>query len=190
MTHQPDQQIDNPEIALEFLKKGNERYLSGSLCNKDSYAADREILKNGQKPFAVILTCADSRVSPEIYFDQRLGDIFIVRNAGNVADPIALGSIEYAVEHLHAPLIVIVGHSSCGAVTAAVKGGNLPPNIKAITDLIEPAHRRGGDDVELVAHFHVEEMVDAVRNDAIVKHFGTKVLGAYYNIHTGVVEWL
>lgn len=187
--HKPDQLIQNINEALQLLKEGNERYLKGELANKDSYVDDREVLKDGQKPFAVIVTCSDSRVAPEIFFDQKLGDIFIIRNAGNVCDVTALGSIEYAVEHLGTRLVVVCGHSKCGAVTAAVQGGHLPPNIKSITDRIQPAVARGGD-VDAVIHFNVEEMVKIVQADEIIQHEGATVVGAYYDVHTGAVSWL
>ena len=189
--HQPAELIQDANVALQMLKEGNERFLKGQLCDKGTYATDREVLNGGQKPFAVVLTCADSRVAPEIFFDQKLGDIFIIRNAGNVADNTALGSLEYAVEHLHSPLVVVCGHSKCGAVNAACANGGegLPPNIKSITDRIQPAVAKGGD-VDTVIRNNVGIMVEQVKADDIVKHKGAKVVGAYYDIHTGVVSWL
>ena len=189
VTHKPGELVQDGNAALQMLKEGNERFLKGSLCEKNTYAEDREVLKDGQKPFAVVLTCSDSRVAPEIFFDQKPGDIFIVRNAGNVVDPTALGSIEYAIEHLKSPLIVVCGHSKCGAVTAACGGGELPPNIQSIADRIKPAVAKGGD-VDQVIHQNVEVMVEQVKDDEFVKHLKTKVVGAYYDIHTGVVSWL
>jgi carbonic anhydrase len=109
----PAELIEDAGSALQLLKEGNERYVKGKLVAKNSYAADR-ILSNGQKPFAVILTCSDSRAVPEIFFDQKLGDIFTIRNAGNIADTTALGSLEYAVEHFKAPLVVVIGRSNGG----------------------------------------------------------------------------
>lgn len=188
--HQPDELLQDVNEALQLLKEGNARFTKGELANKDSYAKDREILKDGQKPFAAIVTCADSRVSPEIFFDQKLGDVFIVRNAGNVCDATALGSVEYAVEHLGTKLVVVCGHSKCGAVTAAVQGGDLPPNIKQITDQIQPAVARSNGDVDAAIHFNVEEMVKLVEADEIIKHEKAKVVGAYYDVHTGEVSWL
>lgn len=186
--HQPTELIRDAATALEMLKEGNARFVKGELCNKDSYAADREALDGGQKPFAVIVTCSDSRVAPEIFFDQKLGDIFIIRNAGNVIDATALGSIEYAVEHLKSPLVVVCGHSKCGAVTAACSGGELPPNIKSITDRIQPAVAKGGE-VDEVIHHNIDVMVEQVKADAFVQELGVTVLGAYYDIHTGAVTW-
>jgi carbonic anhydrase len=187
--HKPGESIADAQEALQMLKEGNARYLKGELIDKGSYKADREVLNGGQKPFAAVLTCSDSRVAPEIFFDQKLGDIFVVRNAGNIADTTALGSLEYAAEHLKSQLIVVCGHSKCGAVTAACSNGELPPNIKHIVDHIQPAVERGGD-VDKVIHHNVAEMVEQVRSDEIMKHLGVTVVGAYYDIHTGVVEWL
>jgi carbonic anhydrase len=171
-----------------MLKEGNERYLQGKLIQKNSYSADREVLETEQDPYAVILTCSDSRVSPEIFFDQKLGDIFVVRNAGNVADTEALGSIEYAIEHLKTKLVVVCGHTNCGAVTAACSGGNFSPNIKRIVDLIKPAVEKGGD-LNKVVRNNVEAMVEKVKADTVINHAGVKIVGACYNIHSGEVEW-
>ena len=187
--HKPLELIQDANESLQLLKEGNERYLEGELSDKSSYEEDREALSGSQKPFAVVVTCSDSRVAPEIFFDQKLGDIFIVRNAGNVVDNTTLGSIEYAVEHLKSPLVVVCGHSKCGAVTAACAGGELPPNIQSIADRIKPAVEKGGD-VDEVIHHNVGVMVDHIKADEIIQHLNITVVGAYYDIHTGVVEWL
>jgi len=187
--HQPMELIEDANVALQMLKDGNERYLKGELINKGSYSADREALSSGQKPFAVILTCSDSRAAPEIFFDQKLGDIFVIRNAGNVADRTALGSIEYAVEHLKSRLVVVCGHSKCGAVTAACSGGEFPPNIKHIVDYIKPSVKRGSD-VDEVVHNNVIAMVGQVKADEIVRRLGITVVGACYDIQSGAIKWL
>ncbi len=111
----------------EKLLEGNKRYLTQPTA-KD-FAKRREETKDGQQPYAIILTCSDSRVAPEIIFDANLGEIFVIRTAGNVVDKIALGSIEYAAEHLHSPLLVVMGHEKCGAVKAAWEavGSSHPP---------------------------------------------------------------
>ena len=185
--HQPAELIEDANLALQMLKDGNERYLKGALIPKTSYSADREILKDGQKPFAVILTCSDSRAVPEIFFDQKLGDIFVIRNAGNIADTAVLGSIEYAVEHLKAKLVVVCGHSKCGAVTAACANEELPPNIQYIVDNIKPAVE--GSDVDAAINKNVRLIVDKIKGNEIVKHEKAVVVGAYYDIHTGKVKW-
>jgi carbonic anhydrase len=187
--HQPLEKINNADVALQMLKEGNERYVKGQLIQKNSYSADREVLDHEQDPFAVILNCSDSRAAPEIFFDQKLGDIFVVRNAGNVADTEALGSIEYAVEHLKTKLVVVCGHTHCGAVTAACQGGDFPPNIKRIVDLLTPAVKQGGD-IDKVAHNNVKVMVEKIKADLVINHDGVKIVGACYDIHSGVVEWL
>lgn len=187
--HNPAEKITSAEEAIQLLKEGNQRFLSGSLMNKDSHAKDREVLSEGQKPFAIVLCCADSRVAPEIYFDQKLGDIFVIRNAGNVVDPIVLGSIEYGAEHLGSPLIVVVGHSCCGAVTAACGGDELPENIQCIADVIKPSIKEG-DTIDTVVRSHAVEMANQVKNDSIIQHIGTKVVPAYYDIKSGEVIWL
>jgi len=187
--HQPTELISNPDTALQMLKEGNERYLKGQLSEKTDYKEARAALVSEQKPFAVILACSDSRAAPEIFFDQKLGDIFVIRNAGNVADTEGLGSLEYAVDQLKTRLIVVCGHSNCGAVTAAHTGGEFPPNIKHIVDFIKPAVEMGGD-IDNAVHNHIKRMVDKVKADEIVKRLGVKVVGAYYDIHSGEVHWL
>jgi carbonic anhydrase len=186
--HQPMEKIDNADVALQMLKEGNQRFLEGKLIQKDSYRADREVLETEQDPFAVVLSCSDSRAAPEIFFDQKLGDIFVVRNAGTVADTEALGSIEYAIEHLKTKLVVVCGHTNCGAVTAACSGGDFPPNIKRIVELIAPALQKGGG-VNQVAHNNVKIMVEKIKADLIINHDGVKIVGACYDIHSGKVEW-
>lgn len=123
---------------LVRLLAGNVRFVSGKSLPKD-YLAERPTLVASQHPYAVVLACADSRLSPEILFDESLGKLFVVRTAGHVVDPVALGSIEYAIEHLHINLLFVLGHESCGAVKATIGGGEAPPNIKALLRRIRPA---------------------------------------------------
>jgi carbonic anhydrase len=128
--------------ALQKLMDGNKRYLANKLTNATmSDSATRTALATSQQPYAIILCCSDSRVPPEIIFDKGLGELFVVRVAGNIPDPIVLGSIEYAAEHLASPLIMVLGHERCGAVKATVdsKGKSTgSPNIDAIVKAIEP----------------------------------------------------
>jgi carbonic anhydrase len=187
--HQPAELIENAQTAFLMLKEGNERFLKGELIDKGTYQADRELLKDGQMPYAAILTCSDCRVAPEIFFDQKLGDIFVVRNAGNIADITTLGSLEYAVEILKCRLIIVCGHTKCGAVMAACFHHDLPPNIEHITDQIKPAIERGGD-VEKVIHNHIAIMVEQIQSDELIEHLEVPVIGACYNVHTGEVMWL
>ncbi|MFN7929968.1 MAG: carbonic anhydrase [Blastocatellia bacterium] len=143
----------SPEAALEKLLAGNARFMKGMTVEKH-YIADRPELAKAQHPYAIILTCADSRLSPEAIFDESLGQLFVVRVAGNVSDPIILGSIEYAAEHLHASLLVVMGHESCGAVKAAVANSPVPPNIAKIVQRLRPAVEKarvdGHDETEVI----------------------------------------
>ena len=138
----------NADEALQKLLDGNKRYVESKLnACAETTAAAREKLATGQKPYAIILSCSDSRVPPEIVFDKSLGEIFVVRVAGNIPDPVVLGSIEYAAEHLGSPLIMVLGHESCGAVTAAVDAKGKPEgNIGAIVKTIAPAVQKAKKD--------------------------------------------
>jgi carbonic anhydrase len=129
----------SPDAVLDALAEGNRRFAGGTPRVRE-LAHERATLVAGQHPRAVVVACADSRVAPELVFDQTLGEVFVVRTAGNVMDPVAIGSVEYAVEHLHAPLVLVMGHEKCGAVIAAMQGGEVAsPNLAAILDRIRPA---------------------------------------------------
>lgn len=131
-----------PEQIWAHLMAGNRRYAAGRTEDRHLVQVRRQLV-SGQHPQAIVLTCADSRVAPELIFDQNLGDLFVVRTAGNVADPVALGSLEYAAEHLHTRLLIVLGHDHCGAVAAALAHGKMPtPNLEAIVAHIAPAVER------------------------------------------------
>lgn len=187
--HNPGDSVSDWETALQYLKDGNARYVENNLITHDTNDEDRTTLKDGQNPFAIIVTCADSRVSPEIYFDEKLGDIFVIRNAGNVVDETVLGSIEYAVEHLGVPLVVVVGHTSCGAVTGAVEGGENPENLQSIIDRINQSIEGVGSLDEAI-EVNVESGVDIIKENEVVEEMGATVIGAFYDIETGEVSWL
>ncbi|MCL1919134.1 MAG: carbonic anhydrase [Peptococcaceae bacterium] len=190
-THEPDKRIDNWETAVQYLRAGNTRYLTNQPVPRDTHEQDRNILKDGQQPFAVIITCSDSRVAPEIYFDQKLGGIFVIRNAGNIADPTALGSIEFAVGYLHVPLVVVVGHSQCGAVIAAY-GNNqseYPANLQSIIDKIH-ASIDGAPTIETAVETNILKAVEHIQKNEMIGRTGAKVIGACYDIVTGKVHWL
>jgi carbonic anhydrase len=189
-----------PDAALALLKQGNDRFAREAMDKKDFSHTRRQALVAGQRPFAVILCCSDSRVPPEVVFDQGLGSLFVVRVAGNVVDPVVLGSIEYAVEHLHSPLVVVLGHQKCGAVQAAVEGGHASADIQAVVDRIVPSVLRAQSDpshpaniAELAADLNVRNSLDTVAASPIVSHLlrGGKVrlVGAKYHLDTGQVEW-
>jgi len=133
-----EKKADSEKIWADLVE-GNKRFMAGRHTSV-KYSSVRQSLVKGQKPQVIVLGCADSRVPPEFVFDKNLGELFVVRDAGNIADAVSLGSIEYAVEHLHAKVLVIMGHESCGAVAAAVSGEKMPsPNLTAITESITTA---------------------------------------------------
>jgi carbonic anhydrase len=189
------------EEALQKLMDGNKRFVSGTFAQKDLSAKKREELSSkGQKPFATVLTCSDSRVPPELLFDQGLGDIFVIRVAGNVIDPIALGSIEYAAEHLGSPLLFILGHSKCGAVKATLEGGKPEGNIVAIVKKIMPAadaaKKKGGTQDEILETAIKENVKnvysDVMKKSKIIPHLVEQgkltIFAGEYDITTGKIE--
>lgn len=184
---------------LQQLKAGNERYAAGQPRHQHQDVDRRTEVAGGQYPIAVVVGCSDSRVPPEIVFDQGLGDIFVVRTAGNVVDDQAMGSIEYAVEHLHTHLIVVLGHEKCGAVQAAVEGGEAPGHIGSIVTAIEPAVKKAkqeqGDLVDNAVNENVQRVVTQIKTSQPilaneVQSGDLTVLGARYNLAPGTVQWL
>lgn len=149
------------EDLVVRLMDGNARFVKGKHRHAN-YKRERAELTKGQHPYAIVLSCSDSRVPPEIVFDESLGKLFVVRVAGNVVDPVTLGSIEYAAEHLHSKLLFVLGHESCGAVKATVDGGHFSPGIEAIVEKIKPAvaiARRKHPDAKDIIPFAVDENV-------------------------------
>src|SRR5881398_2252127 len=217
-----DQPVLPPAEAISRLKEGNRRYTSGnqqhphesseertymatnSYENLGMTAAEaakrRAELTKSQHPFAIVLGCADSRVPPEIAFDQGLGDLFVVREAGNVIDDHSLGSIEYAVDHLAVRLIVVLGHQRCGAVKAAKETlaakTEAPAHIQSLVTAIQPAvEATVHGDLETTVKANVKDVVQALRSStpvlkAKVDSGELRVLGAYYSLDTGAVSFL
>jgi carbonic anhydrase len=189
----------SPDEALARLVEGNRRFVSGSVTHPNQTAERRQALAKGQAPFAIVLTCSDSRVSPELYFDQGIGDLFVIRNAGNILDDHVIGSMEYAVEHLHAPLIVVVGHAKCGAVAAAVGGGEAPGHIRSIVGALEPAVEQvkglPGDKAENALRANAQFVASILRRvepilGESVKAGKVKVVAARYDLESGRIEIL
>ncbi len=189
----------SPEEALARLIIGNRHFVNAKPAFPDQDAARREALLEGQAPFAAILSCSDSRVAPEVLFDQGLGDLFVVRVAGNVANAIGIASLEYAAEHLGTRLIVVLGHERCGAVTAAVGGGELPGHLPALMTALQPAVAANrdphGDPVEGAIRANVELTAELLRESGpilaeMVEKGELKIVGARYDLDTGIVEWL
>ena len=187
------------DSVLAELKTGNKHHVAHRYQHPHETLDRQRQLVSGQHPHAEILSCSDSRVPPEIVFDQGLGDLFIIRVAGNVASDTEIGSLEYGAEHLHIPLLVVLGHESCGAVTAAVQGGPPEGHIAALVDLIKPAveKTRGmpGDPVANTVRMNVEMVVKQLRSSTpilseLVAHGKLRIVGAVYSIETGSVTWL
>ena len=189
----------NADEALKLLQAGNQRYVDGKLnsVTPEEMARRRAELVQGQKPFAVVVCCSDSRVGPEIVFDQELGNIFVVRTAGEVLDAAGIGSIEYAVVHLGSPLVLVLGHQHCGAVAAAVADAKEPGHIAAIVKAIRPAVKRTqglkGDPVENAVRANVQDIAARLRVTgpilAAKANAGRlKVIGATFSLSTGKVE--
>ena len=181
------------------LMEGNQRFVSGQTKSREMVQL-RHTLAKGQHPRVIILTCSDSRVPPELGFDQNLGDLFVIRAAGNITDAIELGSIEYAVEHLGSALLVVLGHEKCGAVTAACSGEKMPTaNLQAIVDKIDPAVARartyaGVDgllDAAIRENVH-QSARDVLANSEVLRHAHEEgkllVIEAYYGLDTGEVR--
>lgn len=183
---------------LRRLVEGNARFVAGRTMHPNQARERRAALVAGQKPFAIVLTCADSRVAPEIYFDQGLGDIFVLRNAGNIINEHMLGSIEYAVEHLGAGLIVVVGHTKCGAVAATVAGGEVPGHIGSIVKAIQPAAGAAygaADAVGAAVRANARYVAELIRSSQPilapeVHESRVQVVAAVYDLATGKVELL
>jgi len=190
--------IDAAE-ALRRLVEGNARFVAGRPEHPRQDAAHRRDQCTGQRPLAAIVGCADARVPPEILFDQGVGDLFVLRVAGNVVDDAMLGSLEYAVAHLGTPLIVVLAHASCGAVGAALAGGEHPGHLPAITDAIRPAIEatRGapGNLAANVTIAHAHAMVERIRRAGpliapAVAAGKVEVVALYYELDSGEVRRL
>jgi carbonic anhydrase len=195
----PQQPAVAPTEAISKLKEGNGRYTSGNLQHPGQTAERRTELAKIQHPFATIVSCSDSRVPPEIVFDQGLGDLFIVRVAGNVINDEGLGSVEYSVDHLGTRLILVLGHQSCGAVKAAretiAAKGKAPGHIESLVEAIKPAvEATAKDDLETTVKANVKNVVQALRAStpilkAEVDSGKIRVIGGYYSLDTGAITF-
>jgi carbonic anhydrase len=187
-----------PDRALTQLIRGNERFVAGWPDRPNQSARRRrEVSETGQQPFAIILSCSDSRVPPEIIFDQGLGDLFVIRVAGNILSDEILGTIEYAVEHMQVSLVVVLGHDKCGAVTAAVEGVETRNHVQTLLEALRPAavaaKAQGGDVISIAIDMNVQQAVAALQNSEPVLSSAcaaghVKILGARYNLDTGEVK--
>lgn len=188
---------ETPEEGLKRLKEGNKRFVDEALLHPDRTHERRLSLTEGQSPYAVIVTCSDSRVAPEVIFDEGLGDLFVIRVAGNIIGPTELESVIYAVDHLDPVIVVVMGHEKCGAVGAVVEGqtGDIP----AIAALIEPAVEKAKSSkpkdllkssIELNALRMRKLLLQSTPVDKGVQAKVLAVYSAYYNLQTGAVEFL
>jgi carbonic anhydrase len=191
--------IQTSEQALTRLMNGNQRFVTGNLTHPNQSPDQRSVLVESQNPFAAILSCADSRVPSNIIFDQGLGDLFVVRVAGNIVDNTVLGSLEFAVIKLQVPLIMVLGHANCGAVQATLKGDKLPghlPNIaRAIQPAVESISNQPGDPLENAIRANAKMVADQLCNSkpilfSQVASGQVEIVPAYYDLASGKVEIL
>ena len=185
--------------ALKQLKEGNQRYVTEKLEHPRSDQKRREELTGSQSPFAIVLSCADSRVTPELIFDQGIGDLFVIRIAGNVAKDKVTASIEYAVKYLNTKLIVVMGHESCGAVNASLGDADPGGHIGTLIDLIKPAVEKArsmsGDLLTNAVKENARMVTEGLKSsDPILKEAvnndGVEIVPAYYKLGSGEVEFL
>lgn len=185
-----------PDAALAQLMDGNKRFTSGRLTHHEH---DLAILKQStiqkQEPFAAVLSCADSRVPVELVFDQSIGHVFVTRVAGNVATPEIIGSLEYGAAVLGTKVIVVMGHSGCGAVKATMQGKEVPGQISVLFQHIQPAVDQAGPNLEPAARANAKLQAGLLREastliSGLVKQNKLKVVAGFYNIGTGAVELL
>ena len=180
--------------ALNKLKDGNARFAAGKSAGHP-LSQHRKDTMAGQHPFAIVLTCSDSRVPPEHIFDAGIGELFVVRTAGNIAGRVSLGSIEYAAEHLHSPLFVVMGHTSCGAVAAACASDSAAGHIDTIVKEMQPAVKAGNKEPARVVLENVKCVIATIRSKShalsnLEKEGKLKIVGAVYSLDTGAVTLL
>jgi len=192
----------SPDAALKRLMEGNARYVQG-VSRRDDFKHEREVLVDGQNPYAAVLSCADSRIAPELAFDSGLGDMFVCRLAGNFANDDTVASMEYAVAVLHTPLIFVLGHDRCGAVDAAINSlkdnkpppGHIPSLVTALRPAVEASRHQSGDVFANAIRQNVIDNVNKLKTatpilNAAVDQNKLKVLGGLYRLDTGRVDLL
>ncbi|MDA9436480.1 carbonic anhydrase [Bradyrhizobium sp. CCBAU 51627] len=196
------QNVLSPDAALKRLMEGNARYVAG-VSRRHDFAHEREALVGGQNPYAAVLSCADSRIAPEYAFDSARGDLFVCRVAGNFAGDETVASMEYTVSALGTPLILVLGHDSCGAVDATIKSlkddkplpGHIPTLVSAIAPAVKAVAQQSGDALENAIRQNVIDNVAKLKSStpilsAAVEQGKLKVVGGIYRLRTGTVELL
>ncbi len=180
---------------LKRLQEGNNRFVADKPDGKLQNSQRRQVLTHGQDPYAVVVICADSRVVPELAFDTGVGELFVIRVAGNVANTCTVASIEYAVAHLDTSVVVVMGHEGCGAVTAAMQGGALGPNLEHLLAHIAPALTAADDTpLEKVVKKNAElTAIELTKRSAIIRELVTSgrlaIVSAYYELGSGRVTF-
>ena len=186
------------EESLKKLMDGNRRFVSETYDRGDIGPARRAEISKGQRPFAVIVDCSDSRVVPEFIFDQGLGDLFVIRTAGNIVDDIAIGSVEYAVKHLGVRLVLVLGHDDCGAVKATVAGGKAEGHIDAILQAIRPAvavaMQKPGNLLDNAIAQNVDMVINRLQSAQPIlaqalQTGDVRIVGGVYHLKDGSVDW-
>ena len=183
------------DAALAKLNEGNLRFATSEVSQSKPTAARRAETAQEQHPFAIILGCADSRTAPELIFDQNLGDLFVIRTAGNLVDDHALGSIEYAVAHLGARLVVVLGHQRCGAVKAALESDHAPGHIESLVRDIQPAVKaakgKPGDPLSATVAENARQVAAQIKAKAALSDLAkeVRIVSAVYDLDTGKIDW-
>jgi carbonic anhydrase len=189
----------NADQALQKLMEGNKRYVDFKRAYPDQDQVRLKVVAQAQHPFAVVLGCADSRVPPELLFDQGLGDLFVIRVAGNILDDGTLASIEFATAELGVPLVMVLGHQRCGAVKATLEGGKVPGHISRLVEAIKPAleiaKHQPGDKLDNAVRANIRMVVGQIKSSTpiladLAKKGKVNVVGARYDLDTGAVEML
>ncbi len=194
--------INNGDDAMSVLESGNAMFLNGQYNGDITQATRENLAANGQTPHTVVITCSDSRVPPELIFDAGLGELFVIRTAGNVVGDYEVGSVEYAVDHLHAPLILVMGHSGCGAVDSAIQGGHAGGHVDDILEEIQPSvaqaqaqsqETEASAIADLAENLNVQNTVNNLMESDIISQAvqnGTlKIASGKYDISTGQITY-
>ncbi len=191
--------VTNADEALTRLLEGNQRYAANKSLDVNESVARRTEVAQGQDPFATIFSCVDSRVPPELIFDRGLGDLFVIRTAGHVIDRAVLGSLEFGVAELQIPLLMVLGHDKCGAVKATIEliernttaEANIGWLVEGIRPALEQVKGQAGDELDNTVKANIELTVKHLRDSELLAHAiaqgKLKIIGAYYDLHTGIV---
>jgi carbonic anhydrase len=192
--------VSSADKALRLLKEGNRRFAAGEMIHPDQTVQRRKEVAKGQKPFAIVFGCVDSRVPPEIVFDRGLGDLLVIRTAGHALDSASLNSVEFGVHELGIPLVMVLGHQKCGAVAASIEAvekgakphGHIGALVAAIKPAVEKVKGRPGDLLDNAVRANVELTVNKLQRSKLLAEFlakgKAKVVGARYDLGTGAVE--